>query len=239
MPMVIFRWGIGAVAVALFLLPLMVPRKFVQVGEAAAQQRQPRVYTNDDYPFNQPSSPAPAKDSAPASSAPATTGERLAPFVPSPMDVVDRMLQLAAVGKSDVVYDMGSGDGRIVIRAAERFGAKSVGIELDRGLAEDSRGRIKERGLEDKASIIQGDLLQTDFSDATVVTLYLLVSANDRLRPIMEKTLKPGTRVVAHDMRVPGWEAYREEAVTPRSGAGTHFVYLYRIPEAFQKTPTR
>ena len=235
--MVMFRWGIGAVAVALFLLPLMVPREFVQVGQAA-QQRQRRVYTNDDYPFNQPNSAEPAKEAAPAgASAPATTGERLAPFVPSPMDVVDRMLRLAAVGEGDVVYDMGSGDGRIVIRAAEIFGAKSVGIELDRGLAEESRERIKERGLEDKASIIQGDLLQTDFSDATVVTLYLLVSANDRLRPIMEKTLKPGTRVVAHDMRVPGWEAYREEAVTTGSGGGTHFVYLYRIPEAFQKSP--
>jgi len=238
--MVIFRWGIGAVAVALFLLPLMVPREFIQVGEAAAQQRQRRVYTNDDYPFNQPSSAAPATQPAPAEgSPPARPAERLAPFVPSPMDVVDRMLQIARVGQDDVVYDMGSGDGRIVIRAAELFGAKSVGIELDRGLAEDSRERIKERGLEDKASIIQGDLLQTDFGDATVVTLYLLVSANDRLRPIMEKTLKPGTRVVAHDMRVPGWEAYREEAVPSSGGGGTHFVYLYRIPEAFQKDQTR
>jgi len=235
--MVIFRWGMGAVAVALFLLPFMVPREFVEAG-AAAQQRQRRVFTNDDYPFNQPSSAAPAKEAPPAErSTPVTTGERLAPFVPSPMDVVDRMLQIARVGESDVLYDMGSGDGRIVIRAAELFGAKSIGIELDRGLAEESRDRIKERGLEDKASIIQGDLLQTDFSDATVVTLYLLVSANDKLRPIMEKTLKPGTRVVAHDMRVPGWEAYREEAVKSSTGAGTHFVYLYRIPEAFQKNP--
>ena len=233
--MVIFRWGIGAVAVALFLLSLMVPLQFVQAGEAA-RERQRRVYTNDDYPFNQPSSATSPAEPAPADGpAPVRTGERLAPFVPSPMDVVDRMLQIAAVGESDVVYDMGSGDGRIVIRAAELFGAKSVGIELDRGLAEESRERIKERGLEDKASIIQGDLLQTDFGDATVVTLYLLVSANDRLRPIMEKTLKPGTRVVAHDMRVPGWEAYREEAVTPSNGGGTHFVYLYRIPEAFQR----
>ena len=232
--MVIFRWGIGTVVVALFLLPLMVPREFIRVGEAAAQQRQRRVYTNDDHPFNQPGSSTPPTAPAPANNS-TVTAERLAPFVPSPMDVVDKMLQLAAVGQNDVVYDMGSGDGRIVIRAAEIFGAKSVGIELDRGLAEESRERIKERGLEDKASIIQGDLLQTDFSNATVVTLYLLVSANDRLRPIMEKTLKPGTRVVAHDMRVPGWEAYREEAVTPANGAGTHFVYLYRIPEAFQK----
>jgi protein-L-isoaspartate O-methyltransferase len=120
-----------------------------------------------------------------------------------------------------------------VIRAAQIFGAKSVGVELDRGLAEESRKSVSELKLEDKVTIIQGDLLQTDLSPATVITLYLLVSANELLRPILEKTLKPGTRVVAHDMRVPGWEAYREEPV--QMGNGTHFVYLYRIPEAFQK----
>ena len=232
--MVIFRWGIGAVAVALFLMPLMVPPQFRQGMEAVAQQRERRVYTNDDYPFNQPSSASPAPAANADNPAPQRPAVRLAPFVPSPMDVVDRMLRLAAVSDGDTVYDMGSGDGRIPIRAAELFGAKGVGIELDPALVEDSRARIKERGLEDKVSILQGDILQTDFSDATVVTIYLLVSANDQLRPIMEKSLKPGTRVVAHDMRVPGWEAYREEAV-PTPNGGTHFVYLYRIPEAFQK----
>ena len=151
------------------------------------------------------------------------------------MDVVDRMLQMARVTEEDVVYDLGSGDGRIVIRAAELFGAKAVGVELDRGLAEESQERVRERNLADKVTIIQGDLLQTDLSPATVVTLYLLVSANEMLRPIMEKTLKPGTRVVAHDMRVPGWEAYREEAISTGPQSGTHFVYLYRIPEAFQR----
>jgi protein-L-isoaspartate O-methyltransferase len=234
--MILFKWGIGIVVVALFLLPLMVPQQFRQSGYAAAQERERRVYTNDDYPFNQPNSTRQPAETAPADgSTPARSGERLAPFVPSPIEVVDRMLQLARVAEGDVVYDLGSGDGRIVIRAAEVFGAKSVGVELDRGLAEESRERIRERNLEDKATIIQGDLLQTDLSPATVVTLYLLVSANDKLRPIMEKTLKPGTRVVAHDMRVPGWESYREEAVTTGPQNGTHFVYLYRIPEAFQK----
>ncbi len=233
--MVVFRWGIGAVVIALFLLPQMVPPRFRQVGEAAVQERQRRVYANGDYPFNQPNSGTPVAQPDPAPSpAPSTSGERLAPFVPSPMEVVDRMLELARVGENDLVYDLGSGDGRIVIRAAKEFGARSVGIELDLGLVEESRVRVRERDLEDKVTIVHGDLLQTDFSSATVVTLYLLVSANDRLRPIMEKTLKPGTRVVAHDMRVPGWKVSREEAVTTSSGMGTHFVYLYRIPEAFQ-----
>ena len=233
--MAIVRWGIGAVAVALFLLPVMGPPQF-QAAEAAAQERERRVYTNDDYPFNQPNSDRPPAGPAPAdASAPARTAQRLAPFVPSPMDVVDRMLQMARVTEEDVVYDLGSGDGRIVIRAAELFGAKAVGVELDRGLAEESQERVRERNLADKVTIIQGDLLQTDLSPATVVTLYLLVSANEMLRPIMEKTLKPGTRVVAHDMRVPGWEAYREEAISTGPQSGTHFVYLYRIPEAFQR----
>jgi protein-L-isoaspartate O-methyltransferase len=238
--MALFRLSVGAVVVALFLLPLMVPPQFRQSGAAAAQERERRVFTNDDYPFNQPgstTSPAPADEAADADGAPPapSRGGRLAPFVPSPMDVVDRMLQLARVGENDVVYDLGSGDGRIVIRAAEVFGAKSVGVELDRGLAEESRERVRDRKLENRVTIIQGDLLQTDISAATVVTLYLLVSANEQLRPIMEKTLKPGTRVVAHDMRVPGWQAYREEAVSTGPQNGTHFVYLYRIPEAFQK----
>lgn len=234
--MVVFRWGIGAVLTALFLLPQMAPPRFRPVSEAAVQERQPRVYGNDDAPFRQPNSGSPAGQPEPAPNpAPSSSGDRLAPFVPSPMEVVDRMLELALVGENDLVYDLGSGDGRIVIRAAEEFGARSVGIELAPGLVEEARERVRERDLEDQVTIVHGDVLQTDFSAATVVTLYLLVSANERLRPIMEKTLKPGTRVVAHDMRVPGWEVHREEAVTTTSGIGTHFVYLYRIPEAFQQ----
>lgn len=236
--MAVMRWGLGAVLIALFLLPFAVPERFRQTGEAAAQQRSRRVYTNDDPPFNRPRSSEPASASpATDAASPARTGEKLAPFVPSPMEVVDRMLQLARVTPDDVVYDLGSGDGRIPIRAAQLFGAKAVGVELDAGLAAESRKNVSELKLDDKVTIIQGDLLQTDISPATVITLYLLVSANEMLRPILEKTLKPGTRVVAHDMRVPGWEAYREEAV--QMGGGTHFVYLYRIPEAFQRQPAR
>ena len=231
--MAMMRWGIGAVLFALFLLPFAVPQRFRQSSEAA-QQRPRRVYTNDDPPFNQSRSAAPSPaPPAPDGSSPTRTAEKLAPFVPSPMEVVDRMLTLARVTPDDLVYDLGSGDGRIVIRAGQLFGAKSVGVELDSGLAAESRKNVSELKLDDKVKIIQGDLLQTDLSPATVITLYLLVSANEMLRPILEKTLKPGTRVVAHDMRVPGWESYREEPV--QMGSGTHFVYLYRIPEAFQK----
>ena len=235
--MAVMRWGIGAVLLALFLLPFAVPERFRQSGQAAAQQKTQRVYTNDDPPFNRPSASASSAVNAPPASGPASAGEKLAPFVPTPMEIVDKMLELARVGPDDTVYDLGSGDGRIPIRAAQKYGAKGVGVELDERLAKDSQAQVRELKLEDKVTIIQGDILQTDIAPATVVAIYLLISANERIRPMLEKTLKPGTRVVAHDMRVPGWEPYREEAVP--IGSGTHFVYLYRVPEAFQRQPAR
>jgi len=232
--MAIVRWGIGGVLIALFLLPFAVPERFPQSSQAAAQQRPKRVYTNDEPPFNRAGSAAsPAATNPAAASGPAREAERLAPFVPTPMEIVDKMLELARVGPDDVVYDLGSGDGRIVFRAAQKYGAKGVGVELDERLAKDSQNQARELKLDKLVTIIQGDLLQTDLKPATVVTLYLLVSANEKLRPMLEKDLQPGTRVVAHDMRVPGWEPYREEAVP--MGSGTHFIYLYRIPEAFQQ----
>ena len=236
--MAIVRWGIGGVLIALFLLPFAVPERFRQAGQAASQQRPKRVYTNDDAPFNRPtpSAPSAATGIADPSGRP-REAERLAPFVPTPMEIVDKMLELARVGPDDTVYDLGSGDGRIVFRAAQKYGAKGVGVELDERLAKDSQNQARELKLDKLVTIIHGDILQTDIQPATVVTIYLLISANERIRPMLEKTLKPGTRVVAHDMRVPGWEPYREEAVP--MGSGTHFVYLYRIPEAFQRPPAR
>ena len=238
--MAVLRWGLGGALVALFLLTFAVPERFRHSGQAASQsragQRDKRVYTNDDYPFNQPrsassSSGKESPDALPAS--PPREGEKIAPFVPTPMKVVEKMLEIARVTSNDIVYDMGSGDGRIVILAAQKYGAKSVGVELDRNLAQESQQKAREMKLDNLVTIIQGDLLQTNVTPATVVAVYLLLSANDKLRPILEKNLKPGTRVVAHDIRIPGWEASREEAVT--LGGGTHFVYLYQIPDAFRK----
>jgi predicted RNA methylase len=153
------------------------------------------------------------------------------------MEIVDKMLEIAEVTSKDVVYDLGSGDGRIVLRAAERFGAKAVGVEIDPGLARESTNKAKDMKLEQLVSIIEGDLFQTDLKPATVITVYLLLSTNDRLRPILEKDLRPGTRVVAHDIRIPGWEPSVDQEVTV--GGGIHYVYLYRIPDAFQKRAPR
>jgi hypothetical protein len=110
-------------------------------------------------------------------------------------------------------------------------------VEIDPGLARESTNKAKDMKLEQLVSIIEGDLFQTDLKPATVITVYLLLSTNDRLRPILEKDLRPGTRVVAHDIRIPGWEPSVDQEVTV--GGGIHYVYLYRIPDAFQKRAPR
>ncbi len=155
--------------------------------------------------------------------------ETRAPFVPTPLSVVRKMLELAEVGPDDVVYDLGSGDGRIVIMAAKEYGARAVGVEISQKLAEESSQRIREQGLAERAKIIQGDMFKTNVAPATVVTLYLLTIVNERLRPLLEKQLRHGARVVSHEFRVPGWEP--KKVVEAKSEAGlTYTLYLYVRP---------
>jgi tRNA A58 N-methylase Trm61 len=123
---------------------------------------------------------------------------RLAPFVVTPSDVVDRMLGLAGVGPRDTVYDLGSGDGRIVITAARTFGARGVGLDIDPMLVERATANAKAAGVGDRVSFRLQDAMTADVSDATVVTLYLLPSLNLKLLPKLNKELKPGTRIVSH-----------------------------------------
>src|SRR5262245_19008969 len=118
------------------------------------------------------------------------------PYVPSPIEVVDRMLEFADVKKGDVVFDVGSGDGRMVIQAAKKYGAKGVGLELDPRLVELARAEAKRQDVDSLVEFSQGEALKADLSAATVVTLYMLPSFNKQLRPILEKQLKSGTRVV-------------------------------------------
>ncbi|HEY7680333.1 MAG TPA: class I SAM-dependent methyltransferase [Terriglobia bacterium] len=239
--MSMLRWLIGVTLVSLFLFLALVPNRLTRAAGAqqAQQGEKKRVYTNDDWPFNEPRASAgeSSADTGVGASGADSKGERVAPFVPTPMEIVDKMLEIAEVTSKDVVYDLGSGDGRIVLRAAERFGAKAVGVEIDPGLARESTNKAKDMKLEQLVSIIEGDLFQTDLKPATVITVYLLLSTNDRLRPILEKDLRPGTRVVAHDIRIPGWEPSVDQEVTV--GGGIHYVYLYRIPDAFQKRAPR
>jgi len=136
------------------------------------------------------------------------------------------MLKLAEVKPGELVYDLGSGDGQIVIMAAKEFGARAIGVEIRRDLVEESLRKIKEYGLEDRVTIIHGDFFKVDISDADVVTLYLLTSVNERLRPKLEKELKPGTRVVSHDFEIPGWKPIK--VVEINEEWRSHKIYLYR-----------
>jgi protein-L-isoaspartate O-methyltransferase len=126
-------------------------------------------------------------------------------YVPTSTGVADAMLKLARVTANDVVYDLGSGDGRIVILAAKKYGAKGVGVELDADLVKEARKNAMKAGVSDKVTFVQGDLFKTNLSDATVVTLYLSNSINMRLRSLLQQQLKPGSRIVSHRFEMGDW----------------------------------
>ena len=128
-------------------------------------------------------------------------------WVPTPDEVVDRMLRMAQVGPNDLVYDLGAGDGKIAIAAAKKFGARSVGIEYNPEMAKHAQGNVEKAGINDgRAKILQGDIFATNFSEATVVTMYLLPGLNMKLRPTL-LAMRPGTRVVSHSFTMEDWEA--------------------------------
>jgi SAM-dependent methyltransferase len=144
-------------------------------------------------------------------------------YVPTPQDVVDGMLDLAKVTSADVVYDLGCGDGRIVVSAAKR-GAKAVGIDIDPQRIMEARANAKAAGVEGRVQFLDQDLFTADISQATVVTLYLLPSLNEKLRPKLLKDLKPGTRIVSHAFEMGDWQPEQSVEVNGRR------VYLWRIP---------
>jgi SAM-dependent methyltransferase len=152
----------------------------------------------------------------------------IAPYVPTPQEVVDRMLQLAQVTDGDVVYDLGSGDGRIVITAARRYGVKAVGFEIDPSLVKTSRDNVKEAGLEHLVEIREEDIRTVDLSPASVLTLYLYPAANLRLRSTIMRQLKPGSRVVSHQFTMGTWKPDRIDQITDSTGTLRTF-YLWRI----------
>lgn len=149
--------------------------------------------------------------------------KKIVPFVPTPQEVVDKMIELARVNKGDTVYDLGSGDGRIVITAAKK-GAKAVGFEIDGDLVKQSRDNIRKAGVQDQAEIRQQDILTVDLSAASVVTMYLLPDVNLKLKPNLLSQLKPGSRVVSHAFDMGDWKPDRTERVDGRT------LYLWTIP---------
>ncbi|MBI4909759.1 MAG: class I SAM-dependent methyltransferase [Acidobacteria bacterium] len=156
-----------------------------------------------------------------------STGQKLSPYYPTPEIVVEKMLQLGELKRGEKLVDIGSGDGRIVIAAVEKYGARAEGVELDEGLARQSTEKIRTMGLEKAARIIHGDALQQDYSSANVVTVYLLPSFNAKLKPLLEKQLKKGTRVVAHDFEIAGWTPLKTVLVEDDGEGVSHTVYLY------------
>ena len=140
------------------------------------------------------------------------------PFVPTPPEVVDEMLRLADVKSGDVLYDLGCGDGRIVIAAAKKYGVKATGIDIDPVRIRDSNENAAQAGLTGKVRFIQEDLFKADFKDATVVTMYLLTSVNLRLRPKLLTDLKPGTRLVSHSFEMGEWTPDKTVVVTTSFG---------------------
>ena len=146
------------------------------------------------------------------------------PYVPTPSEVVNAMLKLAGVGKRDVVYDLGSGDGRIVIAAARRHGARGVGIDIDPMRIDEATENARKEGVADRVRFVNQDLFDADIGEATVVTLYLLPRVNQRLRPKLLKELKPGTRIVSHGFDMGDWTPERTIEV------GSVPVFLWIVP---------
>jgi precorrin-6B methylase 2 len=153
--------------------------------------------------------------------------DTLAPVYPTPETVVDKMLAVAGVRPGEMVYDLGCGDGRIVIAAAQKFRARAVGIEIRRDVYEGTLARVASLGLSDQVHIVHGNALKYDLSPADVVTLYLLTSSNERLKPILEKDLKPSARVVSHDFEIRGWKPATINKMVV--DGHTHTIYLYRL----------
>jgi SAM-dependent methyltransferase len=162
--------------------------------------------------------PAAARPGAPQAQAQPKPAESLAPYVPTPQEVVDRMLALARVTARDVVYDLGCGDGRIVITAAKKYGARGVGVDIDPARIAESEANARREGVERLVSFRLQDAMTVDVSPASVVTLYLLSSSNMKLRPMLTKQLKPGSRIVSHAFSMGDWEASEVETFADSNG---------------------
>lgn len=155
------------------------------------------------------------------------TGEKLAPYYPTPETIVEKMLEMGELKAGEKMFDLGSGDGRIVIMAAQKYHADATGVELDSDLVQSSAAKIRQLGLQKSARIIRGDILKQNYSSANLITVYLLPESNIKVRPVLDATVKKGTRIVAHDFEIGGWTPVKS-IVIPDDGEGrSHMLYLY------------
>ena len=157
----------------------------------------------------------------------AQQAEKLAPYYPTPLTIVAKMLDLGRLKAGEKMFDLGSGDGRIVIMAAEKYQADATGIEMDDDLYRQSMQKIRSLGLEKTARIIHGDIFKQDYSPANLITVYLLPVSNDKVRPLLEKQLKKGTRVVSHDFPFRDWTPEKEVTIEDDGEGRSHTLYLY------------
>jgi len=155
-------------------------------------------------------------------------GDQLAPFDPTPQEVVDRMLRLAAVKPGDLLYDLGTGDGRVAIAAAKKYGIKAVGFEIDPGLVKLARENVRKQGVEHLVEIRQEDFLTVDLSLPSVVTLYLSYDGNLAVRPRLMSQLKSGARVISYNFDMAEWQPKVAESYLDAAGNG-HMIYLWEI----------
>jgi ubiquinone/menaquinone biosynthesis C-methylase UbiE len=153
--------------------------------------------------------------------------EKLAPYYPTPEAIVEKMLVLGGLKAGEKMFDLGSGDGRIVIMAAQKFHANAVGIEMDKDLFKQSTDKIHKLGLEKTARIINGDIFKQNYSSADMLTVYLLPTSNDKVTPILEKQLKKGTRIVSHDFEFKNWQPEKVENIEDDGEGRSHTLYLY------------
>ncbi len=153
----------------------------------------------------------------------------IAPYVPSPLPVIQHMLKLADLKAGEVLFDLGAGDGRTVVIAAKSFGARAVGVELREDLAKKALSTIHNDGLADRVTIVNGDLFSVNLNSADVVFLYLTTSANEKIKPKLETELRRGVRVVSHDYEIVGWKPIKVEnfCENPKIGYPSHTIYLY------------
>jgi protein-L-isoaspartate O-methyltransferase len=164
-------------------------------------------------------------------SLPAQNGaaQKLAPYYPTPQTIVEKMLELGGLKAGEKMFDLGSGDGRIVIMAAQKFHAEAVGIEIERDLCKQSLERIRKLGLEKTAHIVNGDLLQQNYSSADLITVYLMPESMDaKVQPLLDRQLKKGTRIVAHDFEFRNWTPEKVESIADDGEGRSHTIYLYR-----------
>jgi protein-L-isoaspartate O-methyltransferase len=156
-------------------------------------------------------------------------GDKLAPYYPTPETIVEKMLHMGGLKAGEKMFDLGSGDGRIVIMAAQKFHAEAVGVELDKDLCKQSLAKIRRLGLEKTAQIVNGDLLKQNYSSADLVTVYLLPESIDKqVQPLLDKQLKKGARVVAHDFEFKSWTPEKVENIADDGEGRSHTLYLYR-----------